>query len=316
MPRTSTAVTSDAGQEALELLTTVPLKIAGVLYAFSEGRPMVGVPREDLLAPLAAIGCSNPSNATQQNRLGNYGVAWFVHNEQRGADARIALTGDGLDAIHDLFGEQEGLIDKEAIRAMVHAITNGSTTEGAIPLSQRKKARLAVRGAGSPRSSPAAEVVVQATLVEETPEETPEKVEAETAVTEEEESEEEEEVAATEEEDNGGDDDNSLRALKERLSVLSKRFEDGVQPDALAEVYGAKAGAFFKDNKRPPTSRESNVLLNNAHNQLFADMTIGAGAVRFEEVSAMFKKLDDAASLSAQVRALEQRASTTAASRQ
>ena len=96
MPRVSMSTSKrplaeEEEAEALARLTTVPLKIAGVLFSLTNGGAR-GVAREQVLAPLEKIGCLNPNNATQKNRIDNYPTAnWFLH-QGKGADVRMGLS--------------------------------------------------------------------------------------------------------------------------------------------------------------------------------------------------------------------------------
>ena len=178
MPRVSTSTSKrpraeEAEAEALARLTTVPLKIAGVLFGLTNGGAK-GVAREQLLAPLEHIGCLNPNNATQKNRIENYPTAdWFLH-EGKGAEARIGLSREGVDAIHALFTNDEDEVDQDGLDALTRATT--ATTAAApaaapeavaTPISQRKPARQATAtagggGGGAPAPAPAAVVEVEA----------------------------------------------------------------------------------------------------------------------------------------------------------
>ena len=138
----------EAEAEALARLTTVPLKIAGVLFSLTNGGAR-GVAREQVLAPLEKIGCLNPNNATQKNRIDNYPTAgWFLH-QGKGADVRMGLSSEGVDAIHALFTNDDDEVDQEGLDALTRAIETAAAAgpaaapAGATPIAQRKQARQA-----------------------------------------------------------------------------------------------------------------------------------------------------------------------------
>tara|TARA_Y100000389_G_scaffold198163_1_gene234153 strand:- start:257 stop:1261 length:1005 start_codon:yes stop_codon:yes gene_type:complete len=307
---------AQAQEEAVERLTSVPLKIAGALYAAAGGKPMVGIAREDLLAPLEALGVDNPSNATQQNRLKNYAVAhWFLHNQERGADARISLTREGIDALREVFTNDEDEVEQDALDALCAAMRGGGTPQDAAettPLSQRKPSRL---GGGTPAAAAAEEA--EEALVEAEAEAEDEAEDEDEAGAEDED---EAEVAETEEEDTDYDDVDvdldALVALQNRIDCLQKRFDDGVNVVTLAAAYGDSASGFLQAQGRVPTSREGDRLLREARRAMYGDMEIGDGAVKHDEIRAMFLKLEAAVKLATklafEVRALEERATTTA----
>lgn len=313
---------------AVERLSTVPLKIAAVLYAVTGGKPMVSVAREDLLAPLTAIGCDNATNATQANRLMNYQTAhWFAHNGERGMKAGISLTKDGSDAVTDLFTD---ITELEELTALCHAINNGDLgiEPDAPPLSQRKQAR-GTGGFGgvppakkAPAAAPAAtgevEVQVEARIDdddgygeddgEDSENDEPVSVDETGAVAETEDP--GGAVADTEEEDD--EDDDAIPKLQQRVDRLARLFDERIQKGALATAYGELAAAFLKNHNRVPTSKESDKLVRDARAEMYTGIELGDGKVKRQEISDMFLKLQEATKLAGEVLALEERASTMA----
>ena len=277
---------AEAEAEALECLTTVPLKLAAVLYAATDGGALENVPRETLLAPLEAIGCDNASNATQLNRVIHYQVAhWFAHNKERGSEAAIGLTRDGVEAIHDLFIAEDDKLDQEALDTLTRAIKKATVAQAAAaPLSQRKQPR----AAPSPAAAEAAEEVEVEARVDGDEQDVPE--------TEEEESDEEE------------DKDVSIRALQQRVDALARKFDERVNRDALAAAYGDLAADFLKTKGRVPTSREGDALLREAQDTIYGEMELGDGKVTHTELCEMFQKLEAASKLVGEVMDLEARA--------
>jgi hypothetical protein len=274
--------------QALERLSTVPLKLAAVLYAATDGNPMTSVARDDLLAPLAAIGCDNAANATQANRVMNYQTAnWFGHNAERGSNARISLTGEGVDAITGLFTNAEGELDEDELNAVCLAINAGdigSGADGTPPLSKRKQARGAAGtgdGDAPPVATTTAEVQVEACPDDE-----------------------------TEEEDDDDDGDDTIPELQQRVDHLARLFDEGIQKGPLAQAYGELAAAFLDEHDRVPTSKESDELVRDARAAMYAEMEVGDGKLKRAEISDMFLKLQEASKLPGEVRALEARAST------
>ena len=297
---TKRARADEAEAEALARLTTVPLKLAGVLYAATDGGAMLNVKRDELLAPLEAIGCDNPSNATQKNRIEHYPVAhWFAHNGATGADARIGLAQEGVEEIHALFtNDDDDTLDQDGLDALARAIHNATATPvapAAAPLSQRKQPRAA--------PSPAATEVVEA--VEVAVEVAVEEVEVEARA-----EEEEDDAHETDEEDDDDDKDSAIPALQQRVNRLAKRFDERVPKDSLAVAYGKLAATFFTEHSRVPTSHESDALVREARDEIYAGMEMGDGKVKHSELCAMFASLEKAAKLAAEVRTLEERAST------
>jgi hypothetical protein len=265
----------EAEAEALDCLTTVSLKLAAVLYAAIDGGELENVPREDLLAPLEAIGCDNPTNATQLNRVVNNPVAhWFVHNKERGSEARIGLTKDGVEAIHELFTDDDDGFDQDALDALTRAITKVVVApDAAVPLSQRKLPRAAPAPAAAEAEDDAvalcqsAEIAVQKLVAHV-----------------------------------------SIRELQQRVDVLAKRFDDKVNKDDLAAVYGDLAANFLKTNSRVPTSREGDALLRVAQGTIFGQMQLGNGKVKHTELCDVLTKLEVVSKLVAEVMDLEERA--------
>ena len=304
MPRVSTSTSKrpraeEAEAEALARLTTVPLKIAGVLFGLTNGGAK-GVAREQLLAPLEHIGCLNPNNATQKNRIENYPTAdWFLH-EGKGAEARIGLSREGVDAIHALFTNDEDEVDQDGLDALTRATT--ATTAAApaaapeavaTPISQRKPARQATAtagggGGGAPAPAPAAVVEVEARFDDD-------------------------EVLETEEDEDEDDEDDenpSIKELQKRLDLLSQRFDERIQKTSLAAAYGELAAEFFNTNGRVATAPEGDRLLREARDEMYAGIELGDGKVLHSELRDIFLRLENAAGLAAEVRALEERAST------
>jgi hypothetical protein len=283
---------AQAQEKALERLANVPLKLAGALYAAAGGRPMVGIARDDLFAPLEALGVDNPGNATQQNRIKNYAVAhWFFHNQEKGADARISLTQKGFEAFHEVFTNDEDEVEQDALDALCAAINDGGSPQEAAdttPISQRKPLRL---GGGAPAAAAAAAAA---------------EAEAEA----------EADVAVTEEEDDDDDVDvDSLAELLNRVDYIQRRFDDGTNKELLAAAYGDRVAGFLNAKGRVPTSREGDQMLREVRREQYNDMEIGDGAVKHSEIHAMFLKLEEAVKLATElafeVRALEERAITT-----
>ena len=302
----------EAEAEALARLTTVPLKIAGVLFGLTKGGAK-GVAREQMLAPLEKIGCLNPNNATQKNRVQNYpNASWFLHQGQ-GADVRMGLSNEGVVAIHELFTNDEDEVDQEGLDALTRAIEHATASapaaapEGATPISLRKQARKATAtptsaaagtgvGGGPPATATAASAAVEEVEVEARPDD--EEAEEEVPETEE------------EEEDHEDDENTSIKKLQQRLDLLAQRFDERIQKDSLAAAYGELAAEFLKTQGRVPTSREGDKLLREARDEMYAAVEMGDGKVKHAELVEMFRKLQEASKLAGEVLDLEKRMST------
>ena len=287
-----------AEAEALERLASVPQKLAGVVYAFTNGGAHESVARDDLLGPLEAIGCENPSNATQKNRIENYATTnWFEHNQGKGADARIGLTQDGVDAILELFTDEDDSLECDALEALMRAIRKATGAPAAAPLSQRKQPRAASSPAPAPVGAPEA---VEAELVEEG------EAGAVGGGEVEERADDEQDAQETEEDDS----DVTIGELQERLDHLAKRFDERINKDSLAAAYGDLAADFLKKQSRVPTSQEGDKLLRAARDEMYAAMEVGDGHVKHKELVDVYRKLQEARKLAGEVLELEARMST------
>ena len=123
---------------------------------------------------------------------------------------------------------------------------------------------------------------------------------------------EDEEVPETEEEDEDDEDDENttIKELQQRVDLLAQRFDERIQQDSLAAAYGELAAEFLKTQGRVPTAKESDKLLREARDEMYAAIEMGDGNVKHQELCDMFQRLHAAAGLAAEVRALEERAST------
>lgn len=130
---------ADADTVALAPLYSVATKIVATLYALAGGRAEVGISREDLLRPLAAMNVGNPGNALRFARVATYDPVWFRHNGERGQNARLALTPRGVTMVMNMHTRAEGGVDQASLDAMVAAI--GRLCAPATPPPPPKKRR-------------------------------------------------------------------------------------------------------------------------------------------------------------------------------
>jgi hypothetical protein len=113
-----------------------------------------------------------------------------------------------------------------------------------------------------------------------------------------------------EDKDEEDDEKTTIKELQQRVDLLAQRFDERIQKDSLAATYGELAATFLKKNNRVPSSKESDKMLREARDEMYASMELGDGKVKHQELCDVFLKLENAAGLAAEVRALEERAST------
>lgn len=261
------------------------LKIAAVIYALSDGQANVGIAKADLVRPLEGMGVS--ASALEKARVNRYDCGYFAHNQERGADARLHLTGRGLTVLKRIYTSAEGDLETDALETMVQNVH-------------------AMAGRRSQKRAREAEAEVEAEVEAET----------EDAEEAEEDAEDASAVAAPAPAPAAAAapslvPDNSLEACATKLTQLLARFEqsdDETTNDRLAEGFSNAIGEFFKAQKRPPTTDESNAMLKDVRKALAQKVVLGSGKVTRQEVRQLLLNIEAAKSLPAAVAAVVARA--------
>jgi len=256
------------------------LKIAAVLFALADGKANVAIAKTDLVRPLEGMDVA--ASALEKARVNRYDCGYFEHNQERGADARLHLTGRGLTVLKRIYTSVEGDFEPDALDTMVKNIHT-----------------LAGRRSGKKR---AREVEVEAETEGEATDEDAEEAPAVAAPA---------PAPAAAPAAAPALVPNSLEDCAAKLTTLLERFEqpdDETTNDRLAEGFSNAIGEFFKEHKRVPSTDESNSCLKEARKALAQKVVLGSGRVKRQEVRQLLLSVEAAQSLPAAVTALVARA--------
>lgn len=260
------------------------LKIAAVIYALADGQANVGIAKADLVRPLEGMGVS--ASALEKARVNRYDCGYFAHNQERGADARLHLTGRGLTVLKRIYTSAEGDLETEALETMVQ---NVHAMAGRRSQKRAREVEAETEAEATDDAEEAEEDAEDATAVAApAPAPAPAAAAAPSLVP-----------------------DNSLEACAAKLTQLLARFEqpdDETTNDRLAEHFSNVIGEFFKEHKRPPTTDESNAMLKDARKALAQKVVLGSGKVTRQEVRQLLLNVEAAKSLPAAVAAVVARA--------
>ena len=250
----------EEGEEDKTWLTPLhnhQLKIAATLYALAGGQANVGISKADLVRPLEEMDVA-PS-ALEKARVNRYDCGYIAHNQQRGADARLHLTGNGLKVLKRIYTSTEGDLETEALDTMVQNVLSGRRAWK--KRCARREVDVEVEEAEAIDKVEAEEAPAVAT----SPTLAPAPVAAPASVP-----------------------YDSLVACAAQLTTLLERFEtnddETANNDRLAERFSYAIGEFFRSNKRSPTTDESNCLLKEARSALAEQVVLGSGRVKLQEV--------------------------------
>ena len=130
-------------RQALRVLGSVPLKIMGALYALGAHAFPRGTTRDELAPALKRLGILEIAQTLQPARVARHS-AHFLHNGERGAKTRLALTGSGVALIEQMY---DGYEDRR--RTMVAVLAGASSEARALESARATAAELKESASGT-----------------------------------------------------------------------------------------------------------------------------------------------------------------------